>query len=61
MAGQPSNLKFTCLIPENFQLWERLALMVQRDLAEIGVDMALSPCHSTNSTSGSQQVTLMLC
>jgi peptide/nickel transport system substrate-binding protein len=34
-------LNFVCLIPENFQLWERLALMVQRDLAEIGVDMAL--------------------
>lgn len=38
---QQANLRFTCLIPENFQLWERLALMVQRDLAEIGVDMAL--------------------
>lgn len=36
-----TNLKFVCLIPENVQLWERLALMVQRDLAEIGVDMAL--------------------
>jgi peptide/nickel transport system substrate-binding protein len=34
-------LSFVCLIPENFQLWERLALMVQRNLAEIGVDMAL--------------------
>jgi len=34
-------LAFVCLIPENFQLWERLALMVQRNLAEIGVDMAL--------------------
>ena len=34
-------LKFACLIPQNFQLWERLALMVQRDLAEIGVEMVL--------------------
>jgi peptide/nickel transport system substrate-binding protein len=34
-------LQFTCLIPENFQLWERLALIVQRDLAEIGVEMQL--------------------
>jgi peptide/nickel transport system substrate-binding protein len=34
-------LKFTCLIPENVQLWERLALIVQRDLADIGVDMKL--------------------
>jgi peptide/nickel transport system substrate-binding protein len=36
-----ARLKFTCLIPENFQLWERLALMVQRNLTEIGVDMVL--------------------
>jgi peptide/nickel transport system substrate-binding protein len=36
-----SNLKFTCLIPENYQLWERLALMVQRSLAEVGVDILL--------------------
>ena len=36
-----ANLKFVCLIPQNFELWERLALMVQRDLAEIGVDMEL--------------------
>jgi ABC-type transport system substrate-binding protein len=36
-----TNLRFTCLIPENFQLWERLALIVQRDLAQVGVDMAL--------------------
>jgi peptide/nickel transport system substrate-binding protein len=34
-------LQFTCLIPENFQLWERLALIVQRHLAEIGVEMQL--------------------
>lgn len=38
---QPATFSFVCLIPENFQLWERLALMVQRDLAEIGVDMTL--------------------
>ena len=36
-----SKLKFVCLIPEGFQLWERMALMVQRDLSEIGVDMSL--------------------
>ncbi len=36
-----SDFTFVCLIPENVQLWERLALMVQRDLAEIGVNMAL--------------------
>jgi peptide/nickel transport system substrate-binding protein len=36
-----TNFKFVCLIPDNFQLWERIALIVQRDLAKIGVDMAL--------------------
>ena len=37
----PSRLHFTCLLPENFALWERMALMVQRNLSEIGVDMRL--------------------
>lgn len=40
-AGIPSRLTFSCLIPENFTLWERLALHVQRDLADTGVDMQL--------------------
>jgi peptide/nickel transport system substrate-binding protein len=37
----PSRLDFTCLIPEGFALWEHIGLMVQRDLAQIGVDMTL--------------------
>ena len=37
----PAKLHFTCLFPENLPLWERLALLVQRDLARIGVDMQL--------------------
>jgi peptide/nickel transport system substrate-binding protein len=41
LESQRPTLKFTCIIPENFQLWERLALIVQRDLAEIGVHMHL--------------------
>jgi len=36
-----SRLRFVCLIPDGFQLWERMALMVQRDLSDIGVDMVL--------------------
>jgi ABC-type transport system substrate-binding protein len=40
-AGIPARLAFSCLIPENFTLWERLALHVQRDLADVGVDMQL--------------------
>ena len=41
-AGRPpAKLHFKCLFPENLPLWERLALLVQRDLAQIGVDMEL--------------------
>lgn len=36
-----ARLHFTCIFPENFTVWERMALMVQRDLSEIGVDMQL--------------------
>ena len=39
--GAPGRLHFTCLVPDNFALWERMALIVQRDLAEIGVDMKI--------------------
>ena len=37
----PARFHFTCILPENFALWERIALMVQRDFAEIGIDMRL--------------------
>jgi peptide/nickel transport system substrate-binding protein len=37
----PAKLRFTCILPENFAIWERLGLLVQRNLAEIGVDMQL--------------------
>jgi peptide/nickel transport system substrate-binding protein len=35
----PARLRFTCLIPENFTVWERIALEVQKSLFDIGVDM----------------------
>ena len=41
MAAAPRRIHFTCLVPENFALWERMALIVQRDLAAIGVNMQL--------------------
>jgi peptide/nickel transport system substrate-binding protein len=41
-----AKLHFTCLFPENVPLWERIALLVQRDLAEIGVDMQLESVPS---------------
>ena len=38
----PSRLRFSCLVPEGAPL-ERIALMVQKQLYDIGVDMALEP------------------
>lgn len=37
----PGRFHFTCLLPDNFALFERMALIVQRDLAAIGVDMQI--------------------
>jgi peptide/nickel transport system substrate-binding protein len=37
----PAVLRFTCIFPESFALWERLGLLVQRNLAQVGVDMQL--------------------
>lgn len=38
-TAPPARFRFTCLIPDNFTLWERIALEVQRNLYSIGVDM----------------------
>jgi peptide/nickel transport system substrate-binding protein len=38
-AAPPARLRFVCLIPENFSVYERVALQVQRDLFNVGVDM----------------------
>jgi len=35
----PARLHFTCLVTQNFALWERMALIAQRDFAQVGVDM----------------------
>jgi peptide/nickel transport system substrate-binding protein len=40
-TGAPTRFHFTCILPENFALWERIGLLVQRDFAEVGVDMRL--------------------
>jgi peptide/nickel transport system substrate-binding protein len=37
----PSRLRFTCIFPANQAVWERMALLVQRNLSQIGVDMQL--------------------
>ena len=36
---QSARLRFTCLIPENFSVIERVALEVQKQLYNVGVDM----------------------
>jgi peptide/nickel transport system substrate-binding protein len=37
----PSRLRFTCLVPEKWAVLERLALAVQKQLYDIGVDMQI--------------------
>ena len=37
----PGGLRFTCLIPANFAILERLALSVQKQLYDVGVDMQI--------------------
>ena len=38
-TAPPARFRFTCLLPKDFTVWERIALEVQRDLLNIGVDM----------------------
>jgi len=39
-ARAPARLRFTCLLPEDFSLLERVGLEVQKQLYDVGVDMA---------------------
>ena len=34
-----ARFRFTCLVPQNYDVWERVALEIQRDLFNVGVDM----------------------
>jgi peptide/nickel transport system substrate-binding protein len=38
-GGRFARFRFTCLIPENFNVLERVALEVQKQLYDVGVDM----------------------
>lgn len=38
-----THLRFTCLVPADYPMFERLAIFVQRALLDIGVDMQLVP------------------
>jgi peptide/nickel transport system substrate-binding protein len=46
-AGSPARFRFTCLLIENLAHWERMALVVQKQLFEIGVDMRLEAVPAT--------------
>jgi peptide/nickel transport system substrate-binding protein len=35
----PARFRFTCLLPKDFTIWERIALEVQKDLFNVGIDM----------------------
>jgi peptide/nickel transport system substrate-binding protein len=37
--GPRARFSFTCLVPQNYAVWERVALEIQRDLFNVGVDM----------------------
>jgi peptide/nickel transport system substrate-binding protein len=37
----PARLRFTCIFPEGFPLWEKIGLLVQKNFWTIGVDMRL--------------------
>jgi peptide/nickel transport system substrate-binding protein len=39
--ASPARFRFTCLLIEHLAHWERMALLVQKQLFEIGVDMKL--------------------
>jgi ABC-type transport system substrate-binding protein len=55
-------MRFTCLVPENFALWERIGLLVQRNLGQIGVDMQLQslPAAEFNRRIGTGQFDAVL-
>lgn len=40
-GGRRSRFTFTCILPENWLIWERMALNVQKQLYDAGVDMQL--------------------
>jgi peptide/nickel transport system substrate-binding protein len=38
-SGTRARFRFTCVLPQNFAVWESVALEIQRDLFNVGVDM----------------------
>jgi len=48
---RPARLRFTCLLPEGFPLWEKIGLLVQKNFWSIGVDMKLETVSVSDFTS----------
>lgn len=42
-GGRRTRFSFTCIVPEDWLTWARMALEVQKQLYDIGVDMQLEP------------------
>ena len=51
----PSRFSFTCLVFANDTRFERLAAIVQKQLADVGVDMKLLPVRETELVPGSER------
>ena len=49
-GGRPARFTFTCIVPEKFLTWERIALDVQKQLYDVGVDMQLQPLSADEFT-----------
>jgi peptide/nickel transport system substrate-binding protein len=56
-AGPRARFRFTTVLPQNFTVWERVALDIQRDLINVGVDMQFKsvPFDEFNKTIGAGQ------
>jgi peptide/nickel transport system substrate-binding protein len=56
-AGPRARFRFTTVLPQNFAVWERVALEIQRDLINIGVDMQFKslPFDEFNAAIGARR------
>jgi ABC-type transport system substrate-binding protein len=50
-----ARFRFTCLLPDSFAVWQRIALEIQRELIDVGVDMQFKvvPFDDFNRLAGS--------
>jgi peptide/nickel transport system substrate-binding protein len=55
LSAPRARFRFTCLLPENFAVWQGIALEIQRNLFDVGVDMQFKvvPFKQFNTLVGS--------